>query len=186
VLGRRGFNPPGVVFPVSAVFLQRIEAYRAVLEHYSRPRLALTDWETTTQLNVRTLNDTHDYFRFFDATAQAEFLAESVVETVRRTLPGEIDYLRRYDVARARIGAFVEMPEATFDLMMGFLRQNAGRFSRRAREHEFAALTDAEAAGIEAAYQDLLAVAAAPFAAGDPAAQGWGAAAASDCEGRRR
>ena len=156
VLGRRGFNPPGVVFPVSAVFLQRIDTYRAVLEHYSRPRLALTDWETTPELNVRALNDTGDYFRYFDATAQAEFLAECVVETVRNILPREIDYLRRYDAARARIGTFVEMPDAKFDLMMGFLRQNGGRFSRRAREHEFAALADEEAAAIEAAYQDLL------------------------------
>ena len=160
VLGRRGFNPSGVVFPVSAVFLQRIEAYKTVLEHYSRPRLALTEWETTPELNILVLNDTHDNFRFFDATAQAEFLAESVVETVRNTLPGEIDYLRRYDVVRARVGAFVEMPDAAFDLMMGFLRQNGGRFSKRAREHEFAPLTDAEAAGVEAAYQDLLSEAA--------------------------
>lgn len=155
ILGRRGFNPPGVTFPVSAVFLERIDAYRAVLEHNSRPRLALTAWETTPQFNVRVLNDTADHFRYFDATTQAEFLAECVVETVRRTLPGEINYLRRYDAARARVSAFLELPDAVFDLMMGFLRQNGGRFSHRAREQEFAALTNQEAAGVEAIYQDL-------------------------------
>jgi hypothetical protein len=40
--------------------------------------------------------------------------------------------------------------------MMGFLRQNRGRFSQRARTKEFAKLTDEEAASIEGVYQDLL------------------------------
>lgn len=155
ILGRRGFNPPGVVFPVSAVFLQRLETYRAVLEHYSQPRLALTEWRTTPDLNVEVLNETRDLFRFFDATRQAEFLAECVVETIRTMLPQEIDYLRRYDQAKNRIGAFIEMPDGTFDLMMGFLRQNRGRFSGRARAREFRELQDDEAAAIEAIYQEL-------------------------------
>ena len=156
VLARRGFNPPGVIFPVSAVFLEHIQRYREVLEHYSLPRLALTQWETTPSLNVRVLNPTRDLFRFFDATRQAEFLAESVVETVRNTLPREIEYLRRYDQTRRQIEAFVEMPDATFDLMMGFLRQNRGRFSQRARTNEFAQLTNDEVVSIERIYQDML------------------------------
>jgi Fic family protein len=156
MLARSGFNPPGITFPVSAVFLEHIERYKTVLEHYSRPRLLLTEWETTPSLNVRVLNETRDLFRFFDATRQAEFLADSVVETIRQTLPREIDYLRRYDQAKKRVEAFVEMPDATFDLMMGFLRQNRGRFSQRARTKEFAKLTDEEAASIEGVYQDLL------------------------------
>ncbi len=156
VLARHGFNPPGIVFPVSAVFLEHIQRYREVLEHFARPRLALTQWETTPSLNVRVLNQTRDLFRFFDATLQAEFLAQSMVETIRHTLPHEIEYLRRYDRARRQIEAFVEMPDATFDLMMGFLRQNQGHFSQRARSREFAKLTDDEAASIERIYQDLL------------------------------
>jgi hypothetical protein len=156
VLARRGFNPAGVNFPVSAIFLERIEAYRATLEHYSHPRLALTQWETTPDLNVRVLNETRDLFRFFDATRQAEFLSAAILETVRNTLPREIEYLRRYDLAKDRIQNFLEMPEHRFDLMMGFLRQNGGSFSKRAREKEFEALTDDEALAIENIYADLL------------------------------
>jgi Fic/DOC family len=156
VLARRGFNPAGVNFPVSAVFLERIESYRTTLEHFSRPRLALTHWETTPELNVRVLNDTGDLFRFFDGTSQTEFLGASVSETVRNTLPREIDYLRRYDMAKDRIQSFLEMPDHRFDLMLGFLRQNAGHFSKRAREKEFAALTDNEVSAIEGIYTDLL------------------------------
>jgi hypothetical protein len=95
-------------------------------------------------------------FRFFDATRQAEFLAQCVVETIKTTLPQEIDYLRRYDQAKGRIEAFIDLPDATFDLMMGFLRQNNGRFSARARRNEFERLTNEEAEAIEGIYQDLL------------------------------
>jgi Fic family protein len=156
MLARSGFNPPGLIFPVSAVFLEHIDQYRHALEHFSQPRLLLTEWETTPGLNIRVLNETRDLFRFFDATRQAEFLADSVVETIRKILPHEIEYIRRYDQAKRRVEAFIEMPDATFDLMMGFLRQNRGRFSSRARTKEFAKLTDEEASSIEGIYQDAL------------------------------
>jgi hypothetical protein len=48
------------------------------------------------------------------------------------------------------------MPEHRFNLMFGFLRQNNGYFSKRAREKEFSALTDDEVSAIEAIYADLL------------------------------
>ena len=104
---------------------------------------------------MRVLNETGGLFRFFDATKQAEFLAASVLETIRNTLPREIEYLRRYDQAKGRVQNFLEMPEQRFNLMLGFLRQNAGRFSKRAREREFAALTDDEVLEIEGIYADL-------------------------------
>ena len=129
-------------FPFPVVLLKRVVRYREVLEHYSRPRLALVQWETTPSLNVRVINQTRDLFRFVDATRQTEFLADSVLETVRVTLPREIEYLRRYDQAKRRVSAFLDLPDATFDLMLGFLRQNDGRFSRRARTKEFAKLAD--------------------------------------------
>jgi hypothetical protein len=37
VLAERGFNPPGMVFPVSAAILDRINDYRKILESYSAP-----------------------------------------------------------------------------------------------------------------------------------------------------
>ena len=44
VLAERGFNPPGVVFPVSAAILERIDHYRRVLEDYSQRLLPLIEW----------------------------------------------------------------------------------------------------------------------------------------------
>jgi Fic family protein len=36
VLANRGYSPAGVVFPVSAAILLRIDAYRIALEDYSK------------------------------------------------------------------------------------------------------------------------------------------------------
>ena len=50
------------------------------------------------------------------------------------------------------------MPDRTIDLLFRFLHQNGGQLSKRAREQEFAQLTDAEADRIvkEAKYRVAL------------------------------
>ena len=152
VLAQRGFNPPGVVFPVSAAILERIDDYRAVLEDYSRRLLPFIRWEPTTDGNVRVLNDTADYYRYFDATPHAEFLFACVRKTIDEDLPRETEFLQRYDRFRAVIQDIVEMPDNTVDILCRFLRQNRGKLSKRARENEFAQLTDAETASVEEAF----------------------------------
>jgi hypothetical protein len=44
------------------------------------------------------------------------------------------------------------MPDRTVDLLFRFLHQNDGRLSKRARDREFAQLTDEEVSAAEAAY----------------------------------
>jgi hypothetical protein len=149
VLAERGFNPPGVVFPVSAAILERIDEYRTVLESYSARLLPLIEWEPTDKFNVRVLNDTEDFYRFFDATPHAEFLYACVQKTIEEDLPSETAFLRNYDVFRSQVESIVEMPERTIDLLFRFLQQNDGKLSNRALEREFSALTDNEVERIE-------------------------------------
>lgn len=154
-LSRGGFNPPGVVFPVSSAILERIDTYRAVLQSYSARLLPLIHWEATDKFNVRVLGDTGDFYRFFDATPHAEFLYACVQKTIEEDLPAETEFLRRYDRFRKQIDAMIDMPDNTVDLLFRFLNQNEGRLSQRAREREFAALTEAEAERIEAIYGEV-------------------------------
>jgi hypothetical protein len=154
VLAERGFNPPGIVFPVSATILERIDAYRTVLEDYSKRLLPLVEWETTDQYNIRVLNDTGDFYRYFDATPHAEFLYSCVQETIEQDLPKETAFLKSYDTFRSRIGELVDMPDLTIDLLFRFLHQNGGKLSNRARDKEFSALTNEEVDTVEAIYQD--------------------------------
>jgi Fic/DOC family protein len=156
VLARRGFNPPGVVFPVSAAILDRIDDYRKILETYSTRLLPTVRWEPTDKGNVRVLNDTGDFYRFFDATPHAEFLYQCVLKTIEEDLPNEAAFLRRYDRFRTRVEALVDMPGHTIDLLFRMLRQNGGRLSKRARQREFAKLTEAEVRQVEEAYADTI------------------------------
>jgi hypothetical protein len=156
VLARAGFNPPGLVFPVSAAILRQVEEYRRVLESYSRPLLNLIQWRPTPAGNVEVLNETADFYRYFDATRHAEFLYECVEQTVQHDLVDEVRFLRAYDAFVTRVGALVDMPQARVELLWRFLHQNQGKLSQRARAAEFAALTEAEVGQVEQFYEQAL------------------------------
>jgi hypothetical protein len=153
VLAAAGYNPPRVNFPVSAVILRNIDGYRRVLESYSRPLLEHIDWRAAPNGNVEVLNDTADYYRYFDATAHTEFLYRCVEQTIKHDLPEEVVYLQAYDRFARGVQEIADMPAEKIELLHRFLRQEDGRLSKRARENEFAALTDSEAERIEALYR---------------------------------
>jgi Fic family protein len=157
VLAETGFVTKGLVFPVSAVILQRIEDYRHILEHFSKPRLELINWRPTEKNNVEVLNDTVDLYRYFDATKQAEFFFECVEETVNKTLPEEVDYLSKYNLLNEFIKNYIDMPDNLVDLLIRFLGQNNGKLSKRKRDKEFNQLTDAEIQAIEQKNKMLIA-----------------------------
>ncbi len=58
VLSGAGFAPAGIVFPVSAVMLREISAYKRVLESYSKRLLPCIQWKPTANGNVEVLNET--------------------------------------------------------------------------------------------------------------------------------
>ena len=155
VLSARGFNPRGLVFPVSAAILDRIVDYRGVLESYSARLLPFIEWRPTPKMNVEVLNDTGDFYRYFDATPPAEFLYECVQRTVEQDLPEEAAFLERYDLFRTRVEAIADMPSSMIDLLFNFLKQNEGQLSKRARTTEFSMLTEEEVKAFEALYQEL-------------------------------
>ena len=155
VLAEKGFVSKGLVFPVSAVILDRIDDYRGILEHFSKPRLDLIEWRPTDKNNVEVLNETIDLYRYFDATRQAEFFFECVEETVNKTLPEEISYLTKYDLLNNVIKNYIDMPDKLVDLLIRFLNQNDGKLSERARDKEFNQLTEDELKTIERKYDDI-------------------------------
>jgi len=155
ILAEMGFTPKEVVFPVSAVILDSLDEYRKVLESYSRPRLEFVDWQSTTKGNVEVLNNTQDLYRYFDATREAEYLFECVKQIIEKILPEEISYLEKYDRLKREIEGIVDMPNHLTTLLIHFLDQNHGVLSKRAREKEFKALTEAEVKQIEELYERI-------------------------------
>ena len=143
------------MFPISAAILRRIDEYRAVLESYSSALLPLIDWRATADGNVDVLNDTADYYRYFDATAHAEFLYSCVGQTIEHDLPEEVRFLEAFDEFSSAVKEIVEMPDREVERLREFLAEGRGRLSTRAREKEFRALTDEEATRVETLYSEL-------------------------------
>jgi hypothetical protein len=156
VLAKKKFAQQGIIFPVSASILDHITDYRKVLEEYSHPLLDYIEWKETSDHNVEVTNDTLDYYRYFDATAQAEFLYACVEDTIENIIPSEINYLTQYDAFKTFLEEEFEMPDKMVAMVVHFLAQNNGQLSKRAREKEFNALSDHEVTEIEKQYQRIM------------------------------
>jgi hypothetical protein len=141
VLAEREFSPKGLVFPVSSVMLNRIESYKTVLQHHSKPLMPYIDWKATTRGNVSVTNDTADLYRYFDATEAAEFLYGCVEETINVDLQRELDYLKRHDRALSAMINAVEIPNRAAENFIMFMQQNNWKLPKRRRVDEFKELT---------------------------------------------
>ena len=119
------------------------------------PRLDLIEWKTTPKNNVEVVNDTIDLYRYFDATKQVEFLYSCVQQTAEKTIPDEVNYLKKYDAFKLFLEDNYEMPDKTIALLVRFLEQNNGKFSDRAKSKEFHELKISELREIQKKYADI-------------------------------
>jgi len=150
------YTPQGMIFPVSAAILEKLEEYKKVLESYSFPLLDFIEWKKTADNNVEVLNETIDYYRYFDATLLSEFLFDCVDYTIQKIIPEEVTYLQKYDAMKTWLDDRFQMPDKTVALLIRFLEQNKGTLSKRAKEKEFAQLTKDEVKDIEEKYKEIM------------------------------
>lgn len=153
ILAKRKFTPQGIIFPVSSAILEKMDDYRKALESYSQSILDFIEWKVTPDNNVEVLNQTVDYYRYFDATIQAEFLFDCIDYTIKKIIPEEISYLQKYDRMKTWINDNYEMPDRLVSLLIRFLSQNSGVLSTRARHKEFQELNIKEIQQIERQYK---------------------------------
>lgn len=155
ILSQTGYTEQGIIFPISASILTHIKDYAKSLESYSHPILNFIDWKPSENNNVEILNDTIDYYRYFDATAQAEFLFYCVNDTLVNIIPNEVEYLKKYDAFKQFLDRRFEMPDNMISLIVGFLEQGNGTLSVRLRKKEFSALTQIEVEEIETTFKEI-------------------------------
>lgn len=156
ILAKMKFTPQGIIFPVSSAMLDKIEEYRKVLESYSIPLLDFIQWKKNRDNNIEVLNETIDYYRYWDATPFAEFLFDCVNYTIEKIIPEEVDYLQKYDEMKSWLDDNFEMPDKMVALLIRFLEQNNGSFTKRAREKEFSILNDEEIIQIENKFREIM------------------------------
>jgi hypothetical protein len=153
VLAKAGFTPRGIVLPVSAVILANLDDYIAALAAFSKPLLTMTDWDPLTP-DVPARGNDAIYYRYYDATPQAEFLYGALERTVEHDLQSEIDYLLGFDRAHTRLNAMFDWPRQDLDLFIRVVQQNDYQLSRNKRSSRFDWMSDQEAAAAEAAVRD--------------------------------
>ncbi len=155
VLAKRKFSPPGVIFPVSAAILRDRQGYSAVLESFSQAILPFVRWYMTPERAVVVENDTADLYRYYDATAFAEFLYDKVGETVSKDLEEEIGFIDVFDRAFESAREIVDMPDRKASLFVRICMQNGGTLGRSKRS-KFSELDDAEVAAMETAVRNAM------------------------------
>lgn len=156
ILSRAGFTPRGLVFPISAVMLQRRGEYDACLESFSKPLMTLLDYTTDKAWRLSVKGETGDFYRFIDFTRMAEDLYRWTDETVRTEFREELDFVVRYREAREKMDRIVEMPDTARNRFVQFCLQNDGRLSESKRSRYFHALTDDEVRALEQVVQEHL------------------------------
>ena len=148
VLAKRGYSPPGVIFPVSAAILRDRGSYDQVLATFSRPILPFIQWRWTEEQEILVENDTADLYRYFDATTFAEYLYDRVADTVRYDLKEELAFVAVFDQAFESVRRIVDMPDRRASLFVRLCLQNGGRLAA-AKRRRFAEMADAEVAAME-------------------------------------
>ena len=155
VLAKKKFSKEGLIFPVSAAIEKDIQKYKNVLEKYSSPLLEYIEWKSTDDHNVEVLNDSIDYYRYFDATHLAEYLYECILETINTIIPEEIDLLRKYDAFKEVIEEEIGLADNDINLLSKFLRQNEGKLSQTKKTKFFEALSDTDIEAIESIFHRI-------------------------------
>jgi hypothetical protein len=143
------FTPSELLFPVSVVMMRDRHRYDEVLESFSRSVSPSIDYDLLQDGSLVVNNETAHLYRFWDATAVAEYLYYCVAETIRTDLKQEIGFLKVFDAAIRATMEVVDMPDRRASLLVRLILQNKGRLSL-AKRATFSELTDEEIIAIEA------------------------------------
>ena len=162
VLAKRDYGPPGTILPVSAAILRDRPGYDEALASVSEPLLDLIHWRwSTTRADspgreMIVTNETAHLYRYFDATALAEYLYDRLAAAVRRDLKEELEFVAVFDRAFDAVRAIVNMPDRRTSLLVRLCLQNDGRLAARKRRL-FTELSNEEVSAMEAAVREAMA-----------------------------
>ena len=155
VLNAKGFNPEGVIFPVSALLYKDAKLYDGMLENFSRRLLPLVEYRLAADGSISVDNDTTDFYRHIDFTHIVEAFFGAVEQTLKTELLPELDYLARWEKARSRMREIVDMPDKKVAQFILFTQQNKGIFPK-GRRYMFLELSDEEILALAEVVNDEL------------------------------
>ncbi len=154
LMARGGIGGDGLILPFSAEIVADMRADDVCLEQFSKPLLEAAEYELDAQqgMTVGNPEDLEGFYRYPDVTPQAGYLANIVHLTISKSLPEEIRFLEKLELARQAVREIVDLPDRMRESLLMRLHKHNGRLARKRREGEFKDLTDDEIARIEAAF----------------------------------
>jgi hypothetical protein len=153
ILAQSDFTPEGIVFPVSAVMLSHAKSYEASLDAFSKAIMPLIDYTLNEEGELQVHNQTAQWYRFPDMTAQAEALFQFIEQTLEQELVSELEFLLHYDQCKRAMQGIVDLPDRRLDLLIKSCLQNHGRLSLAKRNKYFPELTENEIMTLEQLFQ---------------------------------
>ena len=133
-----------------------------MLAGFSEPLLELIRWRwsegASGSLGRKMVveNETVDLYRYFDATAFAEYLYDRLAESIHQDLRQELGFVSVFDQALDGVRHIVNMPDRRASLFVRLCMQNGGRLAARKRAR-FPELADDEIRAMEGAVQRAMA-----------------------------
>jgi len=145
ILSKYKFTPVGVIFPISAIMLQNIRDYDAILESISKPLMNnIPDYYLDNDGIMKVKQKTKHYYQYIDYTSIAEYLFSCIEETINVHLAKEIEFLVNYDKTKQGLQLVVDMPDNLIDLFIRCIMQNNGKLGEKKRQKYFHMLTKDE------------------------------------------
>ena len=114
-----------------------------MLENFSRPVRQRTEYSPDALDTPATGNDAV-YFRYFDATEQAEFLYRALERAVEDDLQHEISFLLGFYRACQQLNQLLDCPNHSLELFVRVVHQNNGTLSKTKKQSHFNWMTEAE------------------------------------------
>ncbi len=145
ILNRLKFSPPGITLPISAIILQNIRQYDAVLESFSKPLMEkLSDYHLNNEGVLTVKQESKHHYQYIDFTLITEYLFGCIEETIDVHFTHELDFLVNYDHAKRAIQAVVDIPDRLIDLLIRLILQNKGKIGKQKIDKYFSMLTESE------------------------------------------
>jgi hypothetical protein len=134
ILAQAGVMPENIIIPVSAVIMQNIPDYLAVLQGFSVPTTKLWDYRRGDPDPLVVHSPGGRPYRFFDASREAAFLHAMIKSAVLHEIPREVAYLRGYDEAFAKIDATYNLPKSDISSLIRMVKGSDGKLSGNRRK----------------------------------------------------
>ena len=149
VLAHSGVLPPDLIVPVSAVIMQHIPEYHAVLTGFSKPATELWDYRRHDDGPQVLQHPGPAPYRYFNADREVRFLAKMLQIAIEEEIPRELAWLRGYDRAFAQIDTEFDLPKTDIARLVRMIQGNDGQLSKKKRK-TFERLPDSVIERVEA------------------------------------